>query len=513
MSHHIKQLSIVLLVFIAMPLTAQTLHIEDFENGQNAWNSVSCATAWAVNPDDSGINRSCGALMITRSPWEDNWSGAILNLDAPITSYRYVHVLMYRNNTNLPNIKVYDPEQEDGSADLKPITTDIQPYQWQDVVFDVQDHPINFIFFMVDRTSLSNDAWMYIDDVQLSNDPTPRTTPNTPCGTSTDPSDEEYTLVWNEDFTDGSFDDGAWNIEVNGDGGGNNELQYYCEKAVSIAQHPTTGKQCLVLTATKEQYMDRTCTSGRVNSKGKTYFQYGKIEARIHFPQTANGLWPAFWMMGNDFDQVGWPACGETDIIELGNSNGIKYGTQERYFNGANHWGPRWDQHYQDAASITYPYSVEDGFHVFTCIWDKEHIAMYVDRDKNPNVEPYYEISIDPSHETNAPGTYFHKPNFILLNLAVGGNFPAIWDINQITALATGPRSMYIDWVRIYQKGDEGEVLVTASDSDNIEPEDDTATITPFVSFSNNAEKVLISGQIYILHNNQLYILTGQKIQ
>jgi beta-glucanase (GH16 family) len=128
-------------------------------------------------------------------------------------------------------------------------------------------------------------------------------------------------------------------------------------------------------------------------------------------------------------------------------------------------------------------------------------------------VEPYYEISIDPSHETKAPGTYFHKPNFILLNLAVGGNFPAIWDINQITALAAGPRSMYIDWVRIYQKGDEGEVLVTASDSDNIEPEDDTATITPSVYFSNNAQKVLINGQIYILHNNQLYNLTGQKIQ
>ena len=126
MLNYIKQLYIVLLL-IAMPLTAQTLDIEDFEDGQDMWNSVSCTTAWAPNPDDSGINRSCGAWLITRTPWEDNWSGAILNLDVPITSYRYVHVLMYRNNTNLPNLKVYDPEQEDGSADLKPITTDIQP--------------------------------------------------------------------------------------------------------------------------------------------------------------------------------------------------------------------------------------------------------------------------------------------------------------------------------------------------------------------------------------------------
>lgn len=146
---------------------------------------------------------------------------------------------------------------------------------------------------------------------------------------------DEYTLVWNEDFTDNTLDRAVWNIEVNGDGGGNNELQYYCEKGVTLGTEPETGKKCLILTATKEDYKGKKCTSGRVNTKNNLYYTFGKIEARIKFPKTADGLWPAFWQMGNNFDQVGWPRCGETDIIELGNANGIKNGTQERFFNGA----------------------------------------------------------------------------------------------------------------------------------------------------------------------------------
>ena len=116
--------------------------------------------------------------------------------------------------------------------------------------------------------------------------------------------DDGYSLVWNMDFT-GSSLPACWNIETNGDGGGNNELQYYCDRGVSMGVEPTTGKHCLILTATKESYGNRDCTSGRVNTKGKLYYTYGKIEARIKFPQTANGLWPAFWQMGNNYDQVG----------------------------------------------------------------------------------------------------------------------------------------------------------------------------------------------------------------
>lgn len=323
---------------------------------------------------------------------------------------------------------------------------------------------------------------------------------------------DDYTLVWNEDFTDATLDRNVWNIEVNGDGGGNNELQYYCEKGVTLDIEPTTGKHCLVLTATKEDYQGKKCTSGRVNTKNNLYYTFGKIEARIKFPNTANGLWPAFWQMGNDYDQVGWPRCGETDIIELGNANGINRGTQDRYFNGALHLGSRWDAVWCDAQDTTYHYSVEDTFHIVTMIWTPTSIDMYMDRDANPGVKPYFHADLGPNDDANYDRSrVFAKPNFIIANLAVGGNFPQIWDINKITALADGPRSVYIDWIRIYQQGTDKETFTSPSPSDAIEPDADTAVED--ITISQPAQKVIINGQIFIRKNGQLYNIVGQKLE
>lgn len=320
-----------------------------------------------------------------------------------------------------------------------------------------------------------------------------------------------YTLVWNEDFTDATLDRNVWNIEVNGDGGGNSELQYYCEKGVMLAAEPTTGKQCLVLTATKEDYKGKKCTSGRVNSKNNLYYTYGKIEARIKFPNTANGLWPAFWQMGNDFDQVGWPRCGETDLIELGHADGIKKGTQDRYFNGALHLGSAWNTVWCDAQSITYPYSIEDTFHIITMEWTPTSITMYMDKDAHPGVEPYFYAKLEPNNDDFYDRELvFGKPNFIIANLAVGGNFPGIHNISGITALADGPRSMYIDWIRIYQQGTSKETFVSPSPSDDIEPE--CGTDVENVTISQPAQKVVQNGQIYILKDGQLYNIIGQPL-
>ena len=271
-----------------------------------------------------------------------------------------------------------------------------------------------------------------------------------------------YKLVWQDLFDANELNSQRWNIEVNGDGGGNNELQYYTDRAENVRLGDDgKGNGCLILTAKKEVYGGRQATSGRITSKNKIAFKHGKIEAAIKLPKTANGLWPAFWMMGNDYDQVGWPRCGETDIMEFGNATGIKNGTQGRYFNGACHWGQSWENHPNYARAVTYQYSLQDDeFHIYTLIWDEEKVAMYVDLDKYPDAEPYYIMTIPATNDTNSPGYYFHKENFILFNLAVGGNFPGIWDINQITALNESndyQASMYVNYVKIYQKGTADE--------------------------------------------------------
>ena len=150
-----------------------------------------------------------------------------------------------------------------------------------------------------------------------------------------------YKLVWQDLFDFGTLNPDRWNIEVNGSGGGNNELQFYTDRSENVrVGDDGKGNGCLILTARRENYNNRNFTSGRINSKTKVAFTHGKIEASIKIPTTANGLWPAFWMMGNDYDQVGWPRCGETDIMEMGHSNGINRGVSDRFFNGACHWGP-----------------------------------------------------------------------------------------------------------------------------------------------------------------------------
>lgn len=263
-----------------------------------------------------------------------------------------------------------------------------------------------------------------------------------------------YKLVWEDRFAEGSLNKSNWTIEVNGNGGGNNELQFYREENVTIGKEPKTEKTCLILTAKKEQFGGKQFTSGRLITKGKKFFKYGKIEASIKLPKTANGLWPAFWMMGNDFDQVGWPQCGEIDILEMGHANGIKNGTQDKYFNGAMHWGI-WKPtggNPMYAKDNTASYGLQDDFHLYTVIWDENAVKMYLDLDKNPNASPYFEMAITNKADDNSPGRYFHKDNFILLNLAVGGHFPGIQNASQVTALNSGQAQMYIDFVKVYQK-------------------------------------------------------------
>ena len=267
---------------------------------------------------------------------------------------------------------------------------------------------------------------------------------------------QDYKLVWEDNFNTATLDNSVWTAVTSGNGGGNKELQFYRPENISIGNEPVTGENCLIITARKELYEKKTATSGRLSTLGKLSFRYGKIEARIKLPKTANGLWPAFWMLGSNSQEAVWPKCGEIDIVEMGHKKGINAGTQDRLFNGACHWGESWNggKYPNKGMSTTNNYSLQDDFHTYTLFWTPDSIKMYLDLDKYPKTKPYYVIPIVGNNQPNQTSLYFRKPFYLILNLAVGGTFSEIYDINEITALAKGEAKMYVDYVRLFQKND-----------------------------------------------------------
>ena len=307
---------------------------------------------------------------------------------------------------------------------------------------------------------------------------------------------QDWQLVWEDNFDAPELNTKYWNVDDNARGGGNAELQYYAPKNVTIEKHPVSGESCLVLNAQREDYyyttLDdergyRPCTSARLNTQDKVTVCYGRVEARICFPHTANGLWPAFWMLGNNLatdlgdddsiddlaavlakqGRVIWPKCGEIDICEMGHKNGIVAGTQDRYFNGACHWGETWNNGaYPNSGKFhTWDYPLQGDFHLFTMDWTEDSIAMYVDLDKHPNTQPYFALSLR-GKGVNEPGNYFNHPFYIVLNLSVGGFFPDMPNpekysdvisaslLEPVTALPKDgtPVKMYVDYIRVYAK-------------------------------------------------------------
>ena len=299
----------------------------------------------------------------------------------------------------------------------------------------------------------------------------------------------EWQLVWSDEFDGGTLNTAYWNVEDNARGGGNAELQYYAPKNITIEKHPVSGENCLVLNAIREDYGNRPCTSARLNTQDKVTVQYGKVEARIAFPHTADGLWPAFWMLGNnlahdlgnndDVDTraaqlaeqglVVWPKCGEIDICEMGHHTGIENGTQDRFFNGACHWGESFNNGaYPNVGGFcTAEYPVQGDFHLFTLEWTEDSIAMYLDKDRYPGAAPYFQLSLR-GKELNQPGHYFNHPFYLVLNLSVGGFFPDMPASEKYPELITAddpsflrvtalpedgtPVKMYVDYIRVYKK-------------------------------------------------------------
>jgi len=246
-------------------------------------------------------------------------------------------------------------------------------------------------------------------------------------------------LVWSDEFNgpDGSAPDPAkWIAVDNGSGYGNNELEYYTARPTNLREQNGS----LVITARRESYtgsdsISRTYTSGRIESRGRFELKYGRIEARIKIPK-GKGIWPAFWMLGADFDKIGWPACGEIDIME-------NIGVEPSTIHGSLH-GPGYSGANPLSGKYTLPNQRRfgDGYHVFAIEWEPRQIRFYVD---------------DILYETRTPGDVpagnhwvFDHPFYIVLNLAVGGYWPGVPD-----ATTRFPMSMLVDYVRVYRMGEE----------------------------------------------------------
>ena len=234
-----------------------------------------------------------------------------------------------------------------------------------------------------------------------------------------------------------TIDSNSWTFETGGWGWGNQELQYYTGGDNAFIQYDSeVDSNVLVLEARQENPQGYECwygycsyTSTRMISKGKQEFEYGRMEARIKLPQT-QGIWPAFWMMGNDFDQVGWPNNGEIDIME-------HVGFEPNLTHGALH-GPGYSGDTPINGTHDLGESADANYHVYAVEWDENGIDWYVD-DIN-----FYSVT---RSEVEQYGNWvYDHPFFFLLNIAIGGSWPGEPD-----GTSQFPQRMYVDYVRVYQ--------------------------------------------------------------
>lgn len=250
---------------------------------------------------------------------------------------------------------------------------------------------------------------------------------------------QNYALAWSDEFPGTALDPAKWTYEIGqGSGGwGNNELQYYTASPTNV--FVDTGY--LHIVGKVENIGGAYFSSSRIKTQGLYDFTYGKVEARLKVPN-GQGLWPAFWMLGSNITTVGWPLCGEIDVMEHVNNELIVHGTHHYDNFGHQYAG---GQIFADASQ----------WHVYTVEWTPDAIAWFMDGTQ------FYQANIGAGSSSKEE---FHEPFFLLLNLAIGGNWPG--NPNPSTIF---PATMMVDYVRVYQEsnGIQDETLSSLTISPN----------------------------------------------
>lgn len=248
------------------------------------------------------------------------------------------------------------------------------------------------------------------------------------------PEQDDWVLVWHDEFNDPTADNKPdpkkWVFETGATGNGNNELQIYTDRTDNIGYTTHNGEGCLRITALNDNYQGHAYSSARIKTDGLFSQAYGRFEARLQLPY-GPGIWPAFWMLGADYNKVGWPQCGEIDIME-------NKGWQPNMVSSALHFPG-----HSGSNPITQTFGYErqrfdTSFHTFAVEWDELKIDFFVD-------DVLYRRVL--TSEAEGGQWVFDHPFFILLNVAVGGDF-----VGSPTTGTKFPQNLYVDYVRVYKR-------------------------------------------------------------
>lgn len=258
-------------------------------------------------------------------------------------------------------------------------------------------------------------------------------------------------VVWQDDFNGTDIDTETWVWDVGQHGFGNGQMEYNTSRAKN--SYIEDGN--LVIEAFRESYFTQQFTSARLNTQGRFAFKYGTLEARIKMPDTGNGLWPAFWMLGNNFSGIPWPDAGEIDIVEMGAKSGITDGKQQERINAAIHYSNATDAYEYAAEWVDAPVDLSQDYHLYKVEWTPNSLSFFLDG-----------VQFASWDITAAHFAEFHQPHFVIVNLAIGGwdpSYTGVYSPAGVTALPTPGSSakMVIDWIRLEENA-HTEVILNA---------------------------------------------------
>ncbi|MCA9137429.1 MAG: glycoside hydrolase family 16 protein [Planctomycetales bacterium] len=252
-------------------------------------------------------------------------------------------------------------------------------------------------------------------------------------------------VVWSEEFDGDSIDRSIWTHDVGGHGFGNGQLEYNTRRP----ENSYVRNGSLVIEARRESYGGNAFTSARMHTQGGFAFQYGDLEARIKLPDTADGIWPAFWMLGNNFPGTVWPKCGEADILEIGGKDGIEKGLQHRKINCALHFAGVDEQKTSLVQWFDAPADLHLDYHLYRISWTPKHMKFLLDGKEFGS----WDITSPEMKE-------YHQPYFPILNVAVGSWTTSYTGLDTPEKIsATLPARMHVDWIRLYGNKDTKVIL------------------------------------------------------